>query len=65
MYMGRARSRQRQQNTTVLQTAGSPNSQGTTVNGQAVASDPAMWKYKYIIEFMLGASWSQEGSGSV
>lgn len=65
MCMGRARDRQRQQNTTILQTADSPNSQDTTVNGQAGASDPLLWKYKYIIEFMLGAGWSRKGSCSV
>lgn len=63
--MGRARGRQRRRNTTVLQIAGSPNSQDVTVNGQAGASDPLLWKYKYIIEFVSGAGWSWKGSGSV
>lgn len=38
--MGRARGRQRQQNTAVLHIADRPNSQNTTVNGKAVASEP-------------------------
>lgn len=41
--MGKARGRQRQQNTTVLHITDSPNSQDTTVKGQAVASDPPVF----------------------
>lgn len=60
--MGKARGRQRQQNTTVLHITDSPNSQDTTVKGQAVASDPPVFGNT---NTLLNSCQEQTGPGRV
>lgn len=62
---GKGEGADRQQNATDIHSTDCPNCQGSAVNVQSVVSELSLWKYKYIIEFLLGTDLAGPGRAQV